>query len=130
MFVPIYFGVISSTLLCCFLPKELEGYFKHTFIFPLSFYHCCPLFSLSVLLPYFDLLGFHVDFLCHGMEMAHCGQGRVDMLCCHGDPWLSQHPLKLQSRAAAADVETPVTQVNVRDLRSVHSSCLLLTCSM
>ena len=72
MFAQIYFGGISSTLLS-FLCKELEEYFKTTFIFPLSLclypsvlpiFFPCPSFCPSFFL---DILEFCVDFLCHVM---------------------------------------------------------------
>ena len=50
-FAQIYFGGISSTLLS-FLPRELEEYFKTTFVFP-----CLPL-SLSLFILVFPLFSF------------------------------------------------------------------------
>lgn len=109
--------LVSAAQHCCvFLPKELEGYFKNTFTFPISpFIPVAPYF-LSFCPFFFGLLGFNVDFLCHGIKTTCFGQGSVDMLCCQADPRLSQHPLTLHTRGAAADVETPVSQVSVMDL--------------
>lgn len=87
MFAQIYFEGISSTLLS-FLPKELEEYFKTTFIFSLSLSLCSPYFLSLLLCPSFflDLLEFGMDFICHGMEKA---LGAQDLLHCIADPWLS-----------------------------------------
>lgn len=83
--------LVSLAQHCCvFLPKELEGYFKNTFTFPISLFILVAPYFLSFCPSFFfDLLGFNVDFLCHGIKTTCFGQGNVDMLSCHADPWLS-----------------------------------------
>lgn len=67
--------LVSLAQHCCvFLPKDLVGYFKNTFMFPLSFYPCSPLFYLflspSVLFSFLTYLDSTWTFPCHGMERA------------------------------------------------------------
>lgn len=129
MSVQIYFGVISSTLLCFSSQRFRRVFQKHIHVPSLFLPLHPPIFSFSVsFYPsfFFDLLGFSMDFSLSWQRKGPCGQGRLDLLCCHTYSGLLQHPLRLQTRAAATDVETPVNQVSVRDLCSMHSSRLLL----
>lgn len=89
MFAQIYFGVISSTLLS-FLPKELEGYFKNTFIFPLSFQSLCSLLFyliLSVFLPWPTWIQLGLSSVMAWKRPA-VWPGHGDLPHCHADPRL------------------------------------------
>lgn len=121
MFAQIYFGVISSTLLSS--SQRIRGVFqKHIYFSSLSFNPSASSYCLSFCSSFF--LGFNMDFLCHDEEKASYGQSMVDMLHCHSDSWLSQHSFKLQTRAAATDIETSVNQVSTKDLCSMQNSGL------
>lgn len=64
-----------------------------------------------------------MDLLCHDVKKASYDQSMMDMLHCHADPWLSQNAFKLQTKAAATDIETSVNQVTTKHLCSMQSSC-------
>lgn len=123
MFAQIYFGGISSTLLS-FLPEELKEYFKNHTCFP-SLSLSIPLFPLFSFLAPLSVLLSSLTYL-DGMDFIWHGKGRCaqDLLRCSADPWLSQHPLTLQTGAAATDVETSLYQLRAELMLNDHLLCI------